>query len=314
MMEGRPTTSLPPLVQTFHARLNRSLFMTLGAAISDLTRDYGPAYLDDFERDLELLRAAFPEKPWPDWAVQGYVRLNKEILKEEMHFRQTGEYTAKPEDLGRVTEEVYDNEDVMDSYYLVGLYGTYFLWPHHYRVLDFFRRSFLRIGPPPRRLAEWGVGHGLLTLEALRQWPEARALIVDVSKHSLGFAGRILGAAAVGGRCEPLQGDVLKLKLADLPTADRIICSELLEHVPDPGLLLDRLCGALAPGGLAYLTGAINAAQPDHVYLFTSDRQLFRLVEDHGLVIKASLTACHPNREGSENPPAVLAMVVEAAD
>jgi len=233
------------------------------------------------------------------------------ILKEEMHFRQTGEYAAKPDDLERVTEDVYDNEDVMDGYYLVGLFGTYFLWPHHYRILDFFRRSFLQTGPPSQRLAEWGVGHGLLTLEALRQWPEARALVVDLSKYSLGFAGRMLGSAGVAGRCDSRQGDVLKF--TDLPTADRIICSELLEHVPDPGLLLDRLRGALAPAGLAYLTGAINAAQPDHVYLFTGDRQLFRLLEDHGFAIKASLTACHPNREGDENPPAVVATVVEAA-
>jgi hypothetical protein len=75
--------------------------------------------------------------------------------------------------------------------------------------------------------------------------------------------------------------------------------------------LLDRLYHTLAPGGLAYLTGAINAAQPDHISLFTSADQLFRLLEKHGFAIRNHLTACHPNREGDKDPPAVVAMVVE---
>jgi len=83
--------------------------------------------------------------------------------------------------------------------------------------------------------------------------------------------------------------------------------------VPDPDRLLERLRAALAPGGSAYLTGAINAAQPDHVYLFTSDEQLFRLMEKHGFRVRAHLMACHPNRQAERAPPAVVAMVVEGA-
>jgi 2-polyprenyl-3-methyl-5-hydroxy-6-metoxy-1,4-benzoquinol methylase len=302
---------LPKLISEFHARLDRSVFRSLGTPLIDLADRCGPAYLRDFEGYLELLHTAFPERRWPEWAVQGYVNLNKAILKEEMAFRQTGQYTAKPEDLKRVTEEVYDNEDVMDRYYLVGLYCTYFLWPHHYRILDFYRRSFLHVGPLPQHLMEWGAGHGLLSLEALRHWDTTRATLVDLSKFSLAFSQRLLQAARVGKRCTYRQGDVLEMQA--LPPADRLVCSELLEHVPDPDRLLERLRGALAPGGLAYLTGAINAAQPDHVYLFTSDEQLFRMLESHGFALKAHLTACHPNREGDRNPPAVVAMVVEAA-
>lgn len=302
---------LPRLLSEFHARLQRSLFRSLGEPISYLENQYGPSYLQDFERHLGILRLAFPEKPWPDWAVQGFVNLNKAILKEEMHFKQTGQYAAQPEDLERVTQAVYDNEEVMDRYYLVGLYSTYFLWPHHYRILEFYRRSFLQVGPSPNHVMEWGVGHGLLALEALEQWTAAQATLVDLSKFSLAFAGRLLDAAGVAERCQRRQGNVLELQLPR--QAERIICSELLEHVPDPDRLLERLRAALAPGGCAYLTGAINAAQPDHVYLFTSDEQLFRLMEKHGFRIQAHLTACHPNREQERDPPAVVALVAQAA-
>ena len=302
---------LPRLVSEFRARLDRSLFRSLGAGIADLANQYGEAYCQTFESHLELLRLAFPEKQWPEWAAQGYINLNKAILKEELSFRQSGQYAAKPEDLQRVTEEVYDNEAVMDGYYLVGLYCTYFLWPHHYRIFEFYRQSFLQVGPPPKQMMEWGVGHGLLSLEALQFWPTARATLLDLSKFSLAFAQRLLQAGQVGERFRGRQGNVLEL--TEFPQTDRIICSELLEHVPEPDRLLEQLRGALAPGGLAYLTGAINAAQPDHVYLFTSDEQLFRMIENHGFVIKAHLTACHPNREGTHNPPAVVAMVVEGS-
>jgi ubiquinone/menaquinone biosynthesis C-methylase UbiE len=309
-MDTQSGITLPPLVSEFYGRLHRSVFRSLGAPILNLAEQHAPGYLPDFERHLALIRSAFPDKPWPDWAVQGFINLNKAILQEEMHFRETGQYAAQPEDLKRVTEAVYDNEDVMDRFYLIGLYSTYFLWPHHYRILDFYRRSFLQEGPAPRQLMEWGVGHGLLALEALRQWPAARATLVDLSKYSLAFAARLLDAAGVRMRCESRQGDVLQL--GPMPPAERIICSELLEHVPDPDGLLDKVRGALAPGGIAYLTGAINAAQPDHVFLFTSDQQLLRMVESHGFKIRAHLTACHPNRAAEEMPPAVVAMVVES--
>ena len=165
------------------------------------------------------------------------------------------------------------------------------------------------MGPPPERIAEWGVGHGLLILEALERWPQAQAAILDLSKFSLAFTARMLAAAGMGNRCESYQGDVVKLPATR--SVQRLICSELLEHVPNPKLLLERLRDALAPGGLAYLTGAINAAQPDHVSLFTSTEQLLSLVEEQGLVMRAHLTACHPNRQAEQNPPAVVAMVVQ---
>jgi hypothetical protein len=102
-METTSGPSLPTLVSEFHTRLRRSLFRSLGAPILDLAEHYGQAYLQDFERHLGLLRSAFPVKIWPDWAVQGFINLNKAILKEELSFRQTGQYTSKPEDLQRVT-------------------------------------------------------------------------------------------------------------------------------------------------------------------------------------------------------------------
>jgi hypothetical protein len=87
----------------------------------------------------------------------------------------------------------------------------------------------------------------------------------------------------------------------------------LLEHVPEPKVLLDQVRHGLRPGGIAYLTGAVNAPQPDHISLFRSPEELTALVEGQGLQINRKLVVCPPKRKGRLNPPMVVAMVVESA-
>ena len=188
----------PPLVQDLRSALKRTLFAFLADPLDVLADQYGAGYLNDFEACLSRLRRAFPDRAWPAWLVDGYLLLNKEILREEKTFRETGLYSAGSEDLGRVKREVYDSQSVMEGYYLVGLLLTYWMWPHHHQMLTFFRERFLVTGDEIDQVSEWGVGHGLLTLTALEAWPRARAEVFDISQHSLSFAGRLLA----GGRLE----------------------------------------------------------------------------------------------------------------
>lgn len=298
--------SFPPSVEQFCQHLNRSLFRSLGDYVPVLARERGSAYLDDFESHLRLLQDAFPAKPWPKWASDGYVALNKAILQEESEFRETGRYSAGVEDLEQVKHDIYDNPAVMERFYLVGLYCTYFLWPHHVLILDYFRREFLGSGDAPSTCAEWGVGHGMLTLEALRAWPAATSVLADLSPHSLGFSQSLLTAAGLWPRCSAILGDVLT---TPLPAVDRLICSELLEHVPDPMALLARVRECLTPTGRVYLTGAINAPQPDHVFLIRTARELLNMARSAGLEVFSHLAVCHPSRAGDPQAPTVLALV-----
>jgi SAM-dependent methyltransferase len=275
-----------------------------------IAAEFGDRYLADFDRHLQLLREAYPERPWPAWPADGYIAFNRMVLKEEQAFRKTGAYSASEGDIDRISEEIYNNPDVMNKYYLVGLYVTYFIWPHHYRMLDFYRREFL--GPEAGEaasFAEWGVGHGLLSADALQRWPQAQAHLYDLSPHSLGFAQRLLARHA--GRCVFLQDDVATAP--SLPTVDRLVCSEVLEHVPRPELVLQRATAVLAPGGRAFLTAAIDAPQPDHIYLFRSDQEVFDMVAANGLTVRSHLSVVHPSRQSDDRPPRVLGLVVEVA-
>jgi hypothetical protein len=298
------------LIRDFRNQLERSIFKSLSEPIGELEGRFGETYSLDFEEHLGLLRRAFPDRKWPQWAADGFIRFNKEILREEIQFRQSGEYSARPEDFDRIVENTYNNTDVMDRYYLVGLYCSYFVWPHHYEILSFFREAFLNAdSKEPETMSEWGVGHGLFSLLALRRWTQAKALLLDVSHPSLSFSEAILNAAGCMDRCSAQVGDVTQGP--DGSPVDRLICGELLEHVPEPGLLLDRIHRTLKPNGLAYLTGAVNAPQSDHVSLFRSARELTALVEQRQLRITRQLAVCHPQRLKEQNPPMVVAMVVE---
>ena len=199
-----------PLVSALQEGLNKTLFGASASAVESLHADYGDEYLSDFERSLGLLKKAFPQNTFPDWAVRGFQRLGSTILREEVAFKQTGQYSAGIEELQTLKDDFYSNPDVMEGYYLVGLYCTYFLWPHHYELLKFYRKSFLYPPHDPQGLVmEWGPGHGLLSVEALGMWKESPALLIDLSPQSLRFSEAVLGASGADSRVETRLEDVL---------------------------------------------------------------------------------------------------------
>lgn len=110
-------------------------------------------------------------------------------------------------------------------------------------------------GAGPLRFLDVGAHVGL-GVELARQlgW-EARGLEPGACR---GYAPALFGLELEGRLLEELEGHP--------PAADRILASEVLEHVPDPGAFLRVLHRSLAPGGVALLTtpdaGAL--ADPGH--------------------------------------------------
>lgn len=98
---------------------------------------------------------------------------------------------------------------------------------------------------PTDRILEVGCGGG----HVLRLFPDARLTGVDVSGSMLAKARRNLQGYDVRFH----KGE---LKDLDLPLGafDSIICSEVLEHVVDPDVILQGIAGLLKPGGRAVVT------------------------------------------------------------
>jgi len=288
-------------------RLSTSLFRFLLESIDILSTKYGSSYISHANYYSETLKAAFGNKSWPDWPVDGFVAWTRAILREENYFDKFDVYSRSIDDFSFIKRNIYENPAVMEDYYLVGLYLTYILWPHQYELLSFFIENFITPYNGNGKLSEWGIGHGLLSLTALNRWKNTHLLGYDISPYSLNFAQKILSQAGHNDT-ELKLGDVIETPLDQ--KCDYIICGELLEHVANPEGLLRKASDCLLSGGKLFLTTAINAPQEDHIVLFRSLSEVVELLEQSFSILTYDVST-HPNREKDSNPPQVAAFVLE---
>lgn len=162
-----------------------------------------------------------------------------------------------------------------------------------------FRRLHLQ---PGHRVLDLGCGEGR---HAITAWLTAPIQVVgvDLGASDLATARQRSAEFAVPeeqpGNAERalgwVRGSGLKLPFADA-TFDRVICAEVLEHVPDYEAMLEEIGRVLKPGGLLavsvprffpewvcwQLSDAYHEVEGGHVRIFRQ-RQLTQAVEAHGL-------------------------------
>ena len=112
---------------------------------------------------------------------------------------------------------------------------------------------------------------------------------------------------------------------------DAIALGDVIEHLPDPGAVLDRLAGLLAPNGVIWIATPDAGSRvarllgrrwwsviPTHLHLFNR-RSLTRLLDRHGFEVVAMRTspktftvAYYLSRLGGYWPPLARAFVALA--
>lgn len=98
---------------------------------------------------------------------------------------------------------------------------------------------------PGMKVLEVGSGGG----HVLRLFPQAKLTAVDVSSKFLETARENLK----GYDCEFIKGELDKLGLPEA-SFDRIVCTEVLEHIPDFTPVLSEIARLLKPTGRAVIT------------------------------------------------------------
>lgn len=132
-----------------------------------------------------------------------------------------------------------------------------------------YDRLGLRAGD---RLLDLGCGFGRHAFEALRRG--ARVIACDMALPELeqvvGTATAMVeaGEIAPGLSCTSVNGDGTRLPFGD-DAFDRIIASEVMEHVPDDQAALDELTRVLRPGGTIAVT--VPAWLPERICWALSD-------------------------------------------
>ena len=121
-------------------------------------------------------------------------------------------------------------------------------------------------------LLDLGCGFGRHAFEGLRLG--ARVIACDMSVPELDQVRALFTAMALEGEVPTdtmavtLNGDATCLPFAD-DTFDRIIASEVMEHIPDDAGALAELMRVLRPGGVIAVT--IPARVPERICWFLSD-------------------------------------------
>lgn len=162
-------------------------------------------------------------------------------------------------------------------------------------TVDFDRLGLLA----GERVLDMGCGAGRHAFEMYRRGADVIALDQDadeLSTVSEWFAAmREEGGLPEGAEADVKQGDALDLPFAD-GEFDRIVASEVLEHIPDDDRAISELVRVLRPGGTIAVTvprwlpekvcwalsDAYHEVEGGHVRIYRGDELVARL-EDAGL-------------------------------
>ena len=205
-------------------------------------------------------------------AIKGYAAFAMDSLRRQKKFEVERKYETKS--YKQAAQEVYFNEKHMVEQYLPGLFLSHYLWPHHYRQLQYFKAFFVSSMTQSNasRFAEVGVGTGVYSRTVLEEIPGVSGVGFDISTHSKTFTENHLKAFGLDGRYEVRLQDVLEKTPED--EFNWLLCIEVLEHLEDPLSFLHGLRKMLSPGGKAFITAALNAANEDHIYLYENAEQV----------------------------------------
>jgi 2-polyprenyl-3-methyl-5-hydroxy-6-metoxy-1,4-benzoquinol methylase len=210
---------------------------------------------------------------------EDYRWLAHAVLEEEMYFRRHGQYRLSK--FADAMEQVYSNAPVMRRY-MNGLLASQVWWRNHTDVLKVFRDVFIAGNKDGFSHLEIGPGHGLFLHLAADTPRCASAEGWDISPASIAATRSALDRMGASHK--------IGLELSDLfaphhQTFDSIVCSEVLEHLEDPGAALKEMGKLLTPGGRLFINAPVNSPAPDHIYLFRTPEELVDLMRGRGFEI-----------------------------
>lgn len=246
---------------------------------SDSRASFGQQWEDQFN---ETTKKIFGEQALPPEAIiEGYAEFSTDAVRSQVYFERKGSY--KNSDYAQVAREYYHNPDFMFRSYLPGMVISHFVWPHHFRMLSWFKRLLATSMGNIGSFCEVGTGCGLYSAEVLEQIPGAHGVGYDISESSLSFTKDVIDAFGHGARYDTRIRDIIE-EGADA-TYDLALSQEVLEHLEDPAAYLQALHSMVRPCGYAYIAAAVNAAHVDHIYLYRSPDEVAEQINAAGFRI-----------------------------
>lgn len=295
-------TQFPRAAELFGRVVAAQSFFERGIDI--LVASCGENYLRFVEQHAAFIfeRGADPEAELKK-AVKAYTQCSMDYLYLQYQLESSGEARYKCASFEEGRREVYDNPEVMQGFYLDGLYLSLILWPNHYRMFRYYLDQFLPWLPQTGRLLDLPAGPGSYACYGLLEKPGWTGLGVDISHSAIEYSSRLIQHRNLTDRIRIEYGEGHKRLPWDDGAFDALVTGELLEHLDDPASFLKECVRVTKPGGFLFVTTAIYAASLDHVYMFEDVESVNRMLAGCGATMWSYLAM--PVRPGDSIRPLV---------
>lgn len=241
------------------------------------TREIDPERFDRLTNMFLSWAERFLGPDYLDTVAKSYCEFTTSVNMHQARYEVTGKY--EPLSADEFRSSLYEQDDLMEDY-LWGVYLANFIWPHHLRIAQLFEDKFLPTLRPGSSIVELAFGHGGWGLWALSQTENTKVTGIDIAASSVKVATGLAKGAGLLDRTQYSQGDAMTP--AEEPKYDAGICGFVIEHLEHPERLLQALASHIKPRGRLFLTGAVTAAQEDHIYEFKRESEIMIMAEDAG--------------------------------
>lgn len=221
--------------------------------------------------------------------ASSYSWMCREIIKEQIYFKKYGKYRYKS--LDEVLEKVYNDQTYMRKY-MIGVGISQVLWRNHHLMYRFWLNQ-LRNSQGQSYL-EIGVGHGMFFKTALSLDTYRSYIGLDISPISLAMTADLINSCTNKAKAQMILQDALETDRYD-EQADFVTMGEVLEHVEQPQLLINKVYKMLRKGGRAYISTCANAPVIDHIYLFNTIDEIRELLYAAGFTLLDDIAISNDN-------------------
>lgn len=240
-------------------------------------------------------------------AAKGYARYATIVAKSQQEYETLGHYPQRS--IESVKEEVYDNPEYMIPYMWAAVL-IYAYWPSMIEHLRLYRDEFVATVPENGTILELACGHGVLGLLAAEQRKDIRLEGIDISPAAIAIAEKLAAVSGHESRINLTVGDALQAGKGEVKH-DGVIAAMLAEHLFDPRPMFEAVAARLKPGARAYISTALESAQPDHVFEFHRESEPILLAEEFGLRVVRLVSDRAGQATESGFLPRAIAMIVE---
>ena len=177
-------------------------------------------------------------------------------------------------------------------FYPVVTHFTFALQPSAVARLKFVKRVVESIMVEHAVVADLGCGAGVMLCDVLMRRPLWTGHGLDISQAAVDYAKRLAQHKGVAERASFTTGNIAGLPYTD-GSLDLVIASEVIEHTPDPQLVLREIARVLRPCGHLILTMPMESHTPAHLQSLHRVEDLHLMCETAGLSIRRTEPRWH---------------------